>query len=1289
MSKIRLSLAAAALVATVSASAQTYDLKAGWNLVGSYEDGVSASKFKDANSVWKYGEKADKSIGWMASSPNDSLTTALTSANLNVANMELNAGEGFWVNSADGNGTITNGTIPTDTVINLAGGWQLVSLKNNSTVSVASVFNDTKVATVWKYTDGGWEAYSPDTDLMKTITDAGISKLDTIDPGEGFWVNASDTKDVLATPPSISAAYALVEKNNAIPMANATVFKYNTDGTKTKVSTTNAAGTFDLNTLTDGDKIVVTKSGFAPAYGVVSGGQVQLMSQPMSQMDIPLTAAESDNSKPSSKVLNSGDGTVQIIVNSMTLNQDVTVAVSTFVSPSSAPALNSIENANNTTVTPEEMLIVGGAHITAEDAYGKTLFSVDGTFDANVKQSSILSDLDIILNGQNEIPSDDFVKLAADTKAQLDQAIADDIISLYTLVFKNGVWEYAGTAKIVKYTKMYKEKSYDKYRLETGDGVSLDSLDTFAFVMKMNSLKGELTINVEEGGYKMFDGSIVTKEQSDTTNFNWIDADVTAATVFGDEAVTSPISTTGIDGNVTMSYKVPFVNPYATLSIKKEGYYDTSVTCTMSPNGAECPQVTMYKIPDTSSIEGYVYDNISKEGIDNSLVTLVNPEVLSADKIVSSVDENGTATIEVGYMPNVTYTWIAMKDDANITIKDGNASKSYAMLSEDEIYSIIADEYDDGSAPANYPANPSGTWTLTVKAVHAFTGGKTMTEQAVGSFNLDLNIEKLASKLSGALNEGSQSFYNNLGSLATNGFPVSNYAASVYGGIQTGFMYFTSGGTDNKEWRTYIAALGGDDANGDLKSDDYNDTVTGQPLTCIDDPSQADLGTCTAVVSGEPLIYNDAIFPAGYMVSYVADNFANLLKPDPVTAVDSGGLTNYLASGFTIASQLKLVVKDNDGLFSSDDDKAILGDDLNLTATVNSYIDLKNGVGSVKEMLDVPSINLVGESATAYLRQVITDTEGSYQINMIPTELSGSLKVFAKAEGYKFEDAGLDVKLVDDLATGVISQYDLYLNPIDSELNTTEPTPIATTFSDWTATGLWNKLANPSDINVTGYIATVYGEEISLLGDIDSATTGYLWFGNTSNGTYSEGTSNYSSSAVSGSITSPEMNLTNYAFPTLDFKTWFEVESADVAKGMYDQMEVGFIAKSNATLYSVNGSTVTVKAGEYYKLDLLNPDYEPAVQSSSVPYTSAGVDAEPKWLNITLPIEQLAGQTVQFVFTFNSQDSLYNGYRGWGVDAVTVKESMDDNLENPPTIPNMDDTNTTYTGAKILTKTLR
>ena len=382
--------------------------------------------------------------------------------------------------------------------------------------------------------------------------------------------------------------------------------------------------------------------------------------------------------------------------------------------------------------------------------------------------------------------------------------------------------------------------------------------------------------------------------------------------------------------------------------------------------------------------------------------------------------------------------------------------------------------------------------------------------------------------------------------------------------------------------------------------------------------------------------------------------------------------------------------------------------DSNVTKYIASYANVNENDASVSDVLDTTEISLVGSSATAYMRQVLTDSEdaGYYRINMIPPALSGGLEVFAKADGYKF-DANSDIKLVNDLEKGKVSTYDLELEPVSSnivEKNETTgevnvpPIPVDTSsFSDWNLTGCndyskWQVVANPLTIavddNATGWIDTVWGDtNVTLLPDADVNTTGYIWFGNKSTGMFSD-KQNFSSSAVCGQAITKEVNLSNYSFPVLNFKSWFEVESVDVAKGMYDQMKVGFIIPSSSnggattvSIYTANGDKETVYTDTYYPLDSLNPEYEPDIQDANVPYSSAGINALPVWKNYSVAVDGLAGYNVKFVFDFNSMDSLFNGFRGWGIDDVKVENSMNNVLALPPMVP---ETNTAITSPKVL-----
>jgi hypothetical protein len=315
------------------------------------------------------------------------------------------------------------------------------------------------------------------------------------------------------------------------------------------------------------------------------------------------------------------------------------------------------------------------------------------------------------------------------------------------------------------------------------------------------------------------------------------------------------------------------------------------------------------------------------------------------------------------------------------------------------------------------------------------------------------------------------------------------------------------------------------------------------------------------------------------------------------------------------------------------------------------------------------------------MRQVITKNDGYYRINMIPPKLSGDLEIFAKAEGYKF-DSNSDIKLVNDLEAGKVSKYDLYLEPVENNVSKVKP---VNSFADWNFTNncvndvKWQVVTNPTDIFVSNkdWANEVWDEEnVSLLPDINTSTNGYVWFGDIKTGTYSDTAQNTSSAPLCGKAITPTVDLTNYSFPVLTFDSWFEVESVDIAKYQYDQLDVGFIIPSSenngakeVTIYNAEGDAITVNTDTYYPLDKLNPDYEPTIQDPKVPYSSAGVGVLPVWKKYTIPVDGLAGHKVKFVFNFHSNDSLFNGFRGWGIDNVVVKNSMKDILSLPPMVP--------------------
>ncbi|MDP2644875.1 MAG: hypothetical protein Q8P24_08035 [Desulfobacterales bacterium] len=76
--------------------------------------------------------------------------------------------------------------------IQLSSGWNLVSARVEITAAV-SLSDAASFTSVWKWKDGGWAVYLPgETDGGAAYaTSKGFAALATLNPGEGFWVNAA------------------------------------------------------------------------------------------------------------------------------------------------------------------------------------------------------------------------------------------------------------------------------------------------------------------------------------------------------------------------------------------------------------------------------------------------------------------------------------------------------------------------------------------------------------------------------------------------------------------------------------------------------------------------------------------------------------------------------------------------------------------------------------------------------------------------------------------------------------------------------------------------------------------------------------------------------------------------------------------------------------------------------------------------------------------------------------------------------------------------------------------
>ena len=1258
----------------IFAETQVITLNPGWNLKGSLLDGVNTSQDLNQNgiiTVWKWEENK-----WAVWSPIPKLKTIIEKY-VNQGKLKhltvINAGEGFWVNSLKGLKITLNGLKPSSTTIHLNPGWNLIALKSEGSVKVEEIFqNIPGIITVWKWEEGKWAVWSPipklKTIIEKYVNQGKLKHLTVINAGEGFWVNSQQPANIetgteeatqLEAPPTV-LAFELVNKLNLVPIKDAEVY---INGKK--VGKTDYKGSFALKDIKEGDTVTIVKKGYITVSGKVKNGTVVLVTQKDLSPKVSLENISKSGEllKPISKIIHSSDGSVAVIISSYQTSKDITVSVSPVLSTAVVPPLNQIVGGESENLSPQNVAIVAGALINIETKEGNPLptdeYNKLVKFQYKLKISHFLGDLEDLLNGN--IKSSQYQKFTETVYKKIKDLMDKKQIDLVVLQYINGKWVYKGKAKLEAIEVMDKSgNKYKKYFIET------DTLNTIAptvIGLKLNYLIGETQVCVKEGGYKMFDGSIVTAPDSNSPNFNWIGKPIQGVVVIGDSAVQNTPLVTGKSGCVEVKYKVPFIKPTFTIAFKKNGYFDNSVTCEVNLNGANCPDAKLYRIPDTASIEGYVKDKLTQKGIKDALVTLVNPEVLSADKVKYGKDKDGYSYVKVGYRPNVKYTWTAIKYDNNgkkvaeIVIKEGKGKPEYAQLSEKEIFEKLIKPFENGKKVID-PKYLLGKWELHIKAEHTYTNTNTkFVEEGIGSFDLDILMPKLAEILGGQLSEKIQEVV-----VGPNGvlqeIPNSLKNIAIYGGPSVGFLYEVGPQLDTFEWRTQILAAG--------------DENTG----CINDVIANEYGECYIDVAKDSLIYKKALYPTVLNVKFIAKHFADLLKPDPTCENDPECKGHpFIQTGFTLRTLFhgKLEIPQQNGKTTT------------LEKYAASYIDVPYNLNrKIEDLVDIPQITLVAPSVTAYMRQVLTKDDGYYRINLIPPQLSGKLEIFAKAKGYKF-DANTDIKLVNDLAPGKVSHYDLYLEPIQSG-NADEVKP-KEDWKEWkvaispgcSPTVKWQVVEKPENIKVANpaWALKVWGtENISLLPDAYQKTAGYLWFGNKETGTFSDTKENTSTKPVCGMAITPTIDLSKLSLPVLKFKTWYEVESVDVAKGLFDQMEIGFIipkaengGKDKVKIYTSTGEEMELETDKYYSLKLLNPEQEPYIQNPYVPYSNMGVNALPKWMTISVPVDYLAGLKVKFVFKFNSKDSLYNGFRGWAIDDVKISNDVEEVIISPPVLP--------------------
>ena len=123
---------------------------------------------------------------------------------------------------------------------------------------------------------------------------------------------------------------------------------------------------------------------------------------------------------------------------------------------------------------------------------------------------------------------------------------------------------------------------------------------------------------------------------------------------------------------------------------------------------------------------------------------------------------------------------------------------------------------------------------------------------------------------------------------------------------------------------------------------------------------------------------------------------------------------------------------------------------------------------------------------------------------------------------------------------------------------------------------------------------------------------------------------------LGGTLTSPLFQVPA-GTASLQFRSWWEIESVDPQQFAYDRMVVRVIDQN----------------GVAHDIGTPNPDID-ANGGDHEPYSSGGYFRAPVWSLYEYDLSAYAGQVIQVQFSFRTNDGLYNGYRGWLVDDINV-----------------------------------
>ena len=420
-------------------------------------------------------------------------------------------------------------------------------------------------------------------------------------------------------------------------------------------------------------------------------------------------------------------------------------------------------------------------------------------------------------------------------------------------------------------------------------------------------------------------------------------------------------------------------------------------------------------------------------------------------------------------------------------------------------------------------------------------------------------------------------------------------------------------------------------------------------------------------------------------VSIIVDSYSGLKSSTGMTN-DEGKVTAYLLEGqytvFASHNDFKDYAEKNIPIGKNG--KSVLVPLALSSKSINPTGSIR---GVVRDIGGEPIVNATvrisgGENTQGFIASAQTNEEGVYWLTNIGKKdtdgnLISNFMLSVTATGYiekvKENVIVLDGKLRTesfDLEKQEIVNAVIYSTSFEENKNS------------WTGTGLWHIQELKTETSVVntlvdnGFVTSPPDEEsdhayLPKADDGDSV----MWYGLADTGSFintqisgdSLKSGGKSTSSHSGTITSPSIDLTTSTQPILRFKTWWEIEAVNPNANGYDLMDV----------------KISIDDGAFTTIKRLNPHVDPNIENrESIGLSSAGVFRKPIWVLEELDLSEYKGHNVRIQFVFDTKDELYNGFRGWLIDTLSIIEGT---VVNDSVVKTM---NKSYQKINILKQTI-